>query len=200
MKQFLKTIVILCVAWFGIHIGLIIFDGLNDNLNKADLGIVLGNKVDNNGQPSNRLKSRLDKAVELYHKGFFRYIIVSGGIGKEGFDEAEVMRDYLINNRIPSKVIIIDSRGKNTYLTAINSKLIMESFGFKSALIITQYYHVTRTRLAFSKVGIEKVFSAHADFFELRDIYSLLREFFGYYKYILLVQDAKNAPSYRALC
>lgn len=72
----------------------------------------------------------------------------------------------------------------------------MESFGFKSALIITQYYHVTRTRLAFSKVGIERFFSAHADFFELRDIYSLLREFFGYYKYILLGQNAKIAPSY----
>jgi vancomycin permeability regulator SanA len=189
MKQFLKILVLLCITWFGIHIGLIIFDGLNDNLNKADVGIVLGNKVETNGQPSNRLKSRLDKAVELYHKGFFRYIIVSGSIDKEGFDEAEVMRDYLINNRIPSKVIIIDSRGKNTYLTAINSKLIMESFGFKSALIITQYYHVTRTRLAFSKVGIERFFSAHADFFELRDVYSLLREFFGYYKYILLGQD-----------
>jgi vancomycin permeability regulator SanA len=189
MKQLLKILVIFCVAWFGVHIGLIIFDGLNDNLNEADVGIVLGNKVETNGQPSNRLKSRLDKAVELYHKGFFRYVIVSGGIGKEGFDEAKVMSDYLIKNRIPSKFIIIDNRGKNTYLTAINSKVIMKSLGFKSVLIITQYYHVTRTRLAFSKVGIEKVLSAHADLFELRDIYSLVREFFGYYKYILLGRD-----------
>ncbi len=185
MKLFLKILVMLCVAWFGIHLGLIIFDGLNDNLKKADVGIVLGNKVEINGQPSNRLKSRLDKAVELYQKGFFRYIIVSGGIGKEGFDEAKVMRDYLIKNQIPSKDIILDSKGKNTYLTAINSKVIMENLSLKSALIITQYYHITRTRLAFSKVGIEQVFSAHADFFELRDIYSLVREFFGYYKYIL---------------
>ncbi len=186
MKQFIKILVVLCVAWFGVHIGLIIIDGLNDNLKKADVGIVLGNKIEINGYPSSRLKSRLDKAVELYHKGFFRYIIVSGGIGKEGFDEAKVMRDYLIKNQIPSKDIIIDSKGKNTYLTAINSKVIMERLGFNSALIITQYYHVTRTRLAFSIVGIEKVSSAHANFFELRDIYSLMREFFGYYKYILL--------------
>ncbi len=55
MKQ-LKIITIFCVAWFGVHIGLFIFDGLNDNIKKADVGIILGNKVESNGQPSNRLK------------------------------------------------------------------------------------------------------------------------------------------------
>lgn len=188
MKQ-LKIVIIFCVAWFGVHIGLIIFDGLTDNIKKADVGIILGNKVEFNGQPSNRLKSRLDKAVELYRKNFFKYIIVSGGIGKEGFDEAEVMRDYLLKNQVPLEVIIIDNKGKNTYLTAVNSKKIMEDLGLKSALIITQYYHITRTSLAFSRVGIEKTHSAHADLFELRDFYSLAREFLGYYKYILLGRD-----------
>ncbi len=99
------------------------------------------------------------------------------------------MRDYLVKNQVPLKVIIIDSKGKNTYLTALNSKKILENLGLKSVLIITQYYHITRTSLAFSKVGMENTYSAHAVLFELRDVYSLVREFFGYYKYILLGRD-----------
>lgn len=177
------------MVWFGVHTGLVVFDGLHDNIGKADVGIVLGNKVETNGQPSNRLKSRLDKAVLLYNQGYFKYIIVSGGIGKEGFDEAQVMSDYLIEHKVPLNAIILDNNGNNTYLTAANARRIMEKRRLKSALIITQYYHISRTRLAFSKVGIEKVYSAHANFFELRDMYSLVREFVGYYKYLFVGRD-----------
>lgn len=186
MKKFLKIITLFFLTWFGIHTIFIIIDGLNDNPKKADLGVVLGNKVEANGEPSNRLKKRLDKAIELYRKGFFKSLIVSGGIGKEGFAEAGIMRDYLIRNQVPLKAICVDNKGKNTYCTAFNSKKIMEDQGLKSALIITQYYHITRTRLAFSQVGIKKIYSAHAEIFELRDFYSLVREFFGYYRYLLL--------------
>lgn len=43
-----------------------IIDGLNDELKPVDAAVVLGNKVEVNGRPSERLKSRLDKSVELY--------------------------------------------------------------------------------------------------------------------------------------
>jgi vancomycin permeability regulator SanA len=32
----------------------------------VDVAVVLGNKVELNGEPSERLKYRLDKAIELY--------------------------------------------------------------------------------------------------------------------------------------
>ena len=130
--------------------------------------------------------SRLDKAVELYNNHYFNHLIVSGGLGKEGFDEAKVMKDYLIRAGIPENSIIVDSKGNNTLITAQNSKSIMDSKKFQTAMIITQYYHITRTKLAMHKVGVENVYSAHARIFEIRDIYSLSREFLGYYKYLLL--------------
>ncbi|MTI68384.1 MAG: YdcF family protein, partial [Firmicutes bacterium] len=46
--------------------------------------------------------------------------------------------------------------------------------------------HITRTKLAFEKVGIDKVYTAHAKIFEIRDLYSLTREFFAYYKYLVM--------------
>lgn len=152
----------------------------------SDVAIVLGNKVELDGKPSKRLQSRLDKAVELYNEKYFDHIIVSGGIGKEGFDEAKVMKDYLVKAGIQHYAIIEDNNGVNTFMTAKNSKVIMDRDELNSAMVITQYYHVTRTTLAMRKVGIDRIYSAHASIFELRDFYSLTREVIGFYAYLLL--------------
>ncbi|WP_242831458.1 GNAT family N-acetyltransferase, partial [Dehalobacter sp. UNSWDHB] len=177
LKRFFKVIIIAGLLWFLSHTILITIDGLADNLGQCDVGIVLGNKVELDGTPSQRLQGRLDKAAELYKDKYFQYIIVSGGTGKEGFDEAKVMKNYLVKAGIPENVIIEDSHGVDTFMTAKNSKVIMNRNNFQSAMVITQYYHITRTTLAMHKVGINKVYSAHARTFELRDLYSLTREF-----------------------
>ena len=172
--------------WFIIHTLVITADGLKDELEVSDAAVVLGNKVELNGKPSKRLQGRLDKATELYENNYFKYIIVSGGIGKEGFDEAAVMKEYLAEKGIPDDKILLDSNGYNSYMTAKNTKAIMDDMGFNSTMIITQFYHISRTKLAFDKVGIENVYSAHASYLDLRDAYSVVREFFAYYKYLLL--------------
>ena len=173
------------LLWFCIHTIIIIADGVNDDLINTDVAVVLGNKVELTGEPSERLKARLDKAADLYEKGYFKRIIVSGGVGIEGFDEAKVMKDYLINQGIPESKILIDSNGYNTFMTAENTKLIKEELEIESVTVISQYHHITRTKMAFKKVGFEKVYSAHAEIIELRDVYSLVREFAAFYKYLI---------------
>nr|WP_306812933.1 YdcF family protein [Paenibacillus soyae] len=158
---------------------------MNDELRRVDVAVVLGNKVEVNGQPSERLQARLDKAVELYNQGYFRLVIVSGGIGKEGFDEAKVMKFYLIDKGVPEEKIIEDNKGYNSQMTAQNASKIMNDLKLDSVMVVTQYFHVSRTKLAFKKLGIQEVYSAHAAFFEPRDIYSMIREFPAYYKYLI---------------
>lgn len=186
-KQVLKKLGLILFfvlfLWFILHTAIIVTDGLNDELAAVDIAVVLGNKVELDGQPSNRLKARLDKSVELYEEGYFKYILVSGGIGIEGFDEAKVMKEYLVNKGIPSELIIEDSNGYNSFMTAENTKAIMKDLNIKSVMVITQYFHITRTKLAFNKLGFENVYSAHAEIFEYRDLYSIIREFPAYYKY-----------------
>lgn len=188
LKQMVKIFSLLFAlflfTWFAIHTVVIVIDGLNDELNSADMAVVLGNKVELNGQPSKRLQSRLDKTVELYDEGYFNFIIVSGGLGKEGFDEGKVMKNYLANQGISDDKIIVDSNGYNTYMTAENSRLVMDDLDLKSVMVISQYFHITRTKLAFKKLGFEKVYSAHSGVFEYRDVYSIIREFPAYYKYL----------------
>ncbi|MBB6452740.1 vancomycin permeability regulator SanA [Salirhabdus euzebyi] len=183
-KRILFIVLLCLIAFVMIHSVVIVTDGFIDELNPVDVAVVLGNKVEKNGEPSARLKARLDKTVDFYNKEYYSNIIVSGGIGEEGFDEAKVMKDYLIENGIPHETIIEDNNGYNTYRTASNARRIADKYRFDSVMVITQYFHITRTELAFKQQGFESISSAHAEIVELRDVYSILREVPAFYKYL----------------
>ena len=99
---------------FLLGTALLVFAGLRDQIGKADIALVLGSKVEPDGTPSPRLRARLDKTIELYRADYFPTVIASGGVGKEGFDEAVVMRDYLVFHGIPADRVIVDSGGTTT--------------------------------------------------------------------------------------
>lgn len=164
---------------------LLVGDGLSDSIAKSDVALVLGNKVSAEGVPSPRLAARLDKAVELFEGGYFARVIVSGGTGVEGYPEGDAMRDYLVEKGVPTDVVIVDNLGINTRASARNAVGILESSGMESVFVITQYFHVPRSELALRQEGISEVSSAHADFFELRDFYSVAREVPAYVKYLV---------------
>lgn len=178
-------VLLLPLLIYGITAAGIVLDGLTDNLGNADIAVVLGTKVNPDGTPSPRLRARLDKAYELYQAGYFPAIIVSGGIGKEGVDEAVAMRAYLIAHGIPAERVHADGLGNNTYLTAQNAARWMAEHDAHSALVISQYFHVPRARLALRRCGIDEVYSAHANYAELRDLYSTAREVAALYFYWL---------------
>jgi uncharacterized SAM-binding protein YcdF (DUF218 family) len=170
---------------FTLAATLIVADGLTDDIHAADVAIVPGNTVEKDGRPSERLRARLDQTVALYRQGLFPDVIVSGGVGSEGFDEAEVMKRYLVENGVPEGRIHVDGGGATTYLTAKNAAQMMRENGWQSAMVVSQYFHVPRMRLALKRSGITPVFSAHAQYFELRDVYSIAREVIGYGAYLL---------------
>ena len=163
----------------------LIIDGLTDDLHPADVAVVLGNKVERNGEPSERLRARLDRAVELYNRGFFPNVIVSGGLGKEGFDEAVVMKAYMVGQGVPDETVLLDSEGWTTSDTAKNARRIMSERDWKSAMVISQYFHMSRSRLAFERQGISPVYTAHAHYFAWGDLYSAPRDTVAYLVYYL---------------
>jgi len=185
-----KVAIVLIGIWIVGHLALVVGDGLTDDLETSDLAVILGNKVNEDGTPSARLQSRLDRAKELYSDKVVSLLLVSGGIGREGFDEAKVMADYLAEQGIPREHILVDSGGNNSFLTARYTARIMAQRGLQSVIAVTQYYHISRTKLALRKFGVQIVRGAHARISpELRDPYSLLREFVGYYYYLFRAYD-----------
>ncbi|MFK7924137.1 MAG: YdcF family protein [Bacteroidia bacterium] len=184
-KKFIKR-TLWAVSIIGVlHLCLIIFTGISFEAKSADMMVILGSQVHENGIPAKRLQYRLNKGLELYNRGLAPLIIVSGGIGVEGFDEAKVMAKYLIDKGVDSAAIIRDNLGNNTYLSALHCREIMESRRANDIIIVSQYFHLLRSRVAFKSMGIANVSAEAADlFFESRDFYSIPREVIGLYYYL----------------
>ncbi len=185
MRRILLFVALPVVLAFALAAASIVADGLTDDIHAADVAVVPGNTVEKDGRPSARLSARLDQTVALYRQGLFPDVIVSGGVGSEGFDEAEVMKRYLVEHGVPEGRVHVDSGGATTQLTAKNASRMMREKGWRSALVVTQYFHVPRMRLAMKRSGVAPVFSAHARYFEPRDVYSTAREVAGYVSYLL---------------
>lgn len=160
-------------------------DGLTDELKPVDVAVVMGTTANPDGTPSPWLRTRLDRAVELYRQGFFAHIIVSGGTDANGQNEAVVMRDYLVSKGIQKEDIWLDQAGYNTYATARNTALIMQSNHWQSIMVVTQFYHVPRTKLALRRLGITPVYGAHARWITWQSAFWLLREVAAYPAYVL---------------
>ena len=172
------------IVVFLAHMLVFSFIGLHDDLHPADVIVVFGNTVNPDGTLSLRLESRLRKSLEMHKLGFGKFVIVSGGLGKEGYDEATSMQKYLISQGVPPEAIITDSTGLNTLATAINTKKTMRDRGFHSVFLVSQYFHIARSAYIFKNTGVDEVYHAHAEIFEWRDLYSLPREIVAFYSYM----------------
>jgi vancomycin permeability regulator SanA len=171
----------LFLLWPVFHTLYVVADGLQDEIASADCILVLGNTVLPSGQPAPRTQARLDRALQLYRIGHAARIMVSGGTGVEGQPEGSRMADYLVAQGVPADHIVIDDHGDNSRLTAQHFAAEARSRGWTSVLVVSQFFHITRCRLLLRQAGIRTVHSAHADYFEWRDLYSTLREFPAFY-------------------
>lgn len=181
IKPILKLTTIALLSWVIIHLTVTIFDGLSDRHETADLAVVLGNKVNENGTLSTRLTQRLLCGLDLYKAGRVKYVLVSGGLGKEGFYEGDKMKEFLIANGVPDSAVFVDNKGNNTLQTVRNTLELKTQLSLNSVIVVSQYYHLTRSKMLFKKHGLDKVSSVSPAYFEIRDLYALGREFIAYY-------------------
>lgn len=185
MKKVLRWFFRLLACFVAIHSTVVTLDGLIDPKRpQASIAVIFGSKVNKDGTLSPRLKARLDKGLQLFKEGAVDKCYVSGGLGREGHYEGNVMRDYLVESGVPLTAIKVDNKGVNTRATAVNFKRDFRPG--TSAVLVTQFFHVSRAKLAFSQLDIHGTQAVHCNFFEIRDIYALLREFPGFYKYLLI--------------
>ena len=186
MLKKLRIVVLFFLAWFFLHCLWVVKDGLQEFTGKADVAIVLGNTVFEDGSLSPWLKGRVDEALLLYREGQVKKIFVSGGIGTSYYPEGAGMRNYLLVQGVPGRDILVDNYGDNSYLTAKNFLAINHTAHYTSAVVVTSYYHITRTKYIVRKLGFQAVEGAYSRFMTVNDWYGLTREFLAYYKYCLV--------------
>lgn len=159
----------------------------------ADAIIVLGAKVWDQGQPSYMLRDRLDVAYELWAAGVSNRILVSGDHGSDNYDEVNNMRRYLEDRGVPTDIIFMDHAGFDTYSTMYRAR---DVFVVKSAVVVTQQYHLYRAVFLARSMGLEAQGVACDRYKTKRQLYYDVREFAARVKDFFLAKVFKPEPKY----
>ncbi len=150
-------------------------------LTDVDCILVLGCQVKDNGVPSDMLKDRLTRGIELYKAGAAPKMLMSGDHGREEYDEVGTMKQWAIDSEIPSENIFMDHAGFSTYESMYRAKEIFEA---DKIIIVTQEYHLYRALYIADKLGIE-AYGVASDYHtyagqsmrELREILARCKDF-----------------------
>ncbi len=131
------------------------FFGTTDYRRPADVVVVFGARVRNDGAPSLTLANRVTTAAELYRDGLVDTVVMTGGIEPSGIDETIVMRNLAVQLGVPRDAIILDPAGHNTNASVANTIRIFRDNGLARVLAVSQFYHLPRIRLAYARAGVD---------------------------------------------
>lgn len=106
-----------------------------------DCVIVCGYPANEDGTISYILKSRIDKAIELYKNHQVLYIIVSGGAIHNAYSEALTMKDYALTKGVDEEHILVENRAKSTYHNMLYSQEIMQQLHLNTCFVVTNSWH-----------------------------------------------------------
>ncbi|MFV2046115.1 YdcF family protein [Metabacillus sp. YM-086] len=158
-----------------------------DQLVHSDAAIVLGAAVWGD-QPSPVFRERINHSISLYKNGYVKKVIFTGGKGSENdYTEAEVAKDYAIENGIEEKDILIETRSRITEENLIYAYDIALFNKLKTFTIVSDPLHMKRAIFIAKDIGMQayssptpstqyKSFKSQAPF--------LFREVFLYIGYI----------------
>ena len=121
-------------------------------LEDIDCILVLGCFVKDDGRPSDMLFDRLTRGVELYDMGAAPKLLMSGDHGREEYDEVAAMKQFAIDEGIPSEDVFMDHAGFSTYESVYRAK---EIFQADKILIVTQEYHLYRALYIANQLDVE---------------------------------------------
>ena len=155
-------------AWaIAFPLAQMLFFGTTDYRRPADVAVVFGARVYASGQPSPLLADRIQTGVDLYRSGLVRLLVMSGGDGTDGFNEARVMRDVAVADGVDPAAIVVDPVGNTTEATVANLSALIAGQGGRPGswrvIAVSQAYHLPRVQLAFADAGIDAITVPAAD-------------------------------------
>ncbi len=127
-----------------------------------EVGVVLGGNTitfqkDFERKTFNGNIDRLLQAVDLYHKGIIKKILVTGASGDliyRNQKEGRLMAAFLREIGIPDSNILVDTLAENTHENAVYVKKILEKEGAGKLLLVTSSLHMRRALACFRHEGM----------------------------------------------
>jgi uncharacterized SAM-binding protein YcdF (DUF218 family) len=142
------------VAAWALTVATIHLWGRRDEARPVDAIVVLG-AAQYDGRPSPVLRARLDHAVDLYRRKVAPVIIMTGGVGPgDTVSEAMVSRRYAARHGVPDSAILTERSGMTTLQSMRSVATMMRTRGMKSAVLVSDPFHMLRLKLLALRVGI----------------------------------------------
>lgn len=118
------------------------------------VAIVFGAGVRPDGSLGAPLHDRVLTAVQLYRAGKVRKLLMSGDNGSDSYNEPQAMLDFALAQGVPRRDVALDFAGFHTYETCYRARAV---FDVRSAVLVTQRYHLARSIFTCQGLGIDVV-------------------------------------------
>lgn len=192
------TCIVMLIALFSIYF-IIYFSSLNkihsdtNSIKKYPVAIVFGAGYYSSGKLSAILEDRVSTAIELYKKKKVKKILMTGSNPIKEYDEPTAMMNYAIKKGVPKKDIVRDYAGFRTYDSVYRAK---EVFDVKSAILVTQHYHMFRALYTAHRMGINSIGVTSNKRRYLKEDWYQTREFMALILSFIEVNITKPKPKY----
>lgn len=141
----------------------------NSKIPNADVAILLGASVFKSGELTPILSDRTNTTIDLYKNGYIKKILVTGDNSTKYYNEVTPTKNYLLKHGVSEKDILVDNAGLDTFQSMTHAK---NDFGVKSALVVSQRFHLSRAVYIARTLGID-AYGVSAD----HRAYSIKNEF-----------------------
>lgn len=126
--------------------------------------IVLGFALNDDGTMKDELVGRLEVAKASALKYPETYILVTGGVEKNGWTEGRRMRDWLIENGIEAARIIVEEAAPDTAGNATNSfDMLYNDYDVDTVSIISSQYHIKRASILYYTESLIKAYELNTE-------------------------------------
>ena len=110
-----------------------------------DAFVVLGFALKSDGTMQPELVGRLETALASAQKYPNSYILVTGGVKKNGWTEGDRMHDWLVEHGVADNRILVENKSANTAQNAeFSFDILYNHPTIKSISMITSQYHLKR--------------------------------------------------------
>jgi uncharacterized SAM-binding protein YcdF (DUF218 family) len=148
LKAFLRGLLLIgagAVLLIALVCALIVVQGQRDEARDSGAAVVLG-AAQWNGDPSPVLRARLDHALDLYHRGIVKRIILTGGVGPgDRLSEAAAGKQYLLDRQLSAEVLLLDERSTTTWENVQNAAELARANGIDTVLLVSDPFHMLRS-------------------------------------------------------
>jgi vancomycin permeability regulator SanA len=119
--------------------------------------IVLGFALKDDGTMEDELIGRLEVALNSAEKYPDSYVLVTGGVERNGWTEGDRMRDWLVDQGLSEDRIIVENESSNTVENASFSfDYLYNDYDIDTVSIISSQYHLKRASIFYYTMSLLK--------------------------------------------